>query len=157
MNRADRHHATAEVPEVGYASGAFDLLHVGHIRYLKAAARQCRHLLVGVPADAIVTGSKGLPPVVPQAERLEVIAALACVARAVPVSVPMSDTARFVDFVVDLGINAAFIGAEWADTPRWQRLRPGMESRGISVIFLPHTEHVSSTVLRQRLAASGRD
>lgn len=142
-------------PKVGYASGAFDLLHIGHIRYLQAAAQRCQELVVGIPNDDIVAGSKGQPPVMPQAQRLEVIAALACVARAVPVAVAMSDAAAFVDFVVGLGIDAMFIGAEWADSPRWVRLRPSLERQGISVVFLPRTEGVSTTGIGHRIACRG--
>ncbi|MBI1206568.1 MAG: adenylyltransferase/cytidyltransferase family protein [Azospirillum sp.] len=144
------------LPARGYASGAFDLLHVGHVRYLQAAARGCRELVVGVPADDIVARSKGRPPVVPQSERLEVIAALACVARAVPVAVRMTDTDAFVEFAVALALDAAFIGAEWAETPRWTRLRPRLESRGIGVVFLPRTEGVSTTRIYENLAGRPR-
>lgn len=139
------------VPAIGYASGAFDLLHVGHVRYLRAAAERCRELVVGIPTDDIVARSKGRRPLVPQAERLEVVAALGCVARAVPVAVAMADTAAFVDFVAGLGVEVAFIGAEWADAPRWTRLRPQLASQGIGVVFLPRTAGVSSTDLSRRL------
>ncbi len=139
------------LPAIGYASGAFDLLHVGHVRYLQAAAARCRELVVGIPTDDIVARSKGRPPLVPQAERLEVVAALACVARAVPVAVAMAETEAFVDFAAGLGVEAAFIGAEWAETSRWMRLRPRLESRGIGVVFLPRTEGVSTTDLCERV------
>ena len=62
------------------ANGAFDLFHVGHLRYLEGAAAEGNRLLVAVNSDASVRGLKGPGrPVVPQAERVELVAALRCV------------------------------------------------------------------------------
>jgi rfaE bifunctional protein nucleotidyltransferase chain/domain len=61
-------------------NGCFDLLHVGHVRYLQAARRLGDLLAVGVNSDASVRALKGpARPLVPAAERAEVLAALACV------------------------------------------------------------------------------
>ena len=63
-----------------FANGAFDLLHAGHVRYLEAARAQGDWLIVGVNSDASVSRSKGAGrPIVPDAERAEIVAALACV------------------------------------------------------------------------------
>lgn len=62
------------------ANGAFDLLHVGHVRYLQAAKAEGDALVVAVNSDASVRGAKGPGrPVVPEAERAELVAALGCV------------------------------------------------------------------------------
>jgi rfaE bifunctional protein nucleotidyltransferase chain/domain len=63
---------------VAFANGHFDLLHVGHLRYLQAARRQADLLVVGVNGDASVARLKGPGrPIVPAAERAELLAALA--------------------------------------------------------------------------------
>jgi len=139
---------------IGYASGAFDLFHVGHLRYLKAAAARCRHLVVGVPADALVAGLKGRPTVIPQDQRVEIIAGLRCVSQALSVAVSMDDSARFAAFLADLRVEAAFIGADWAGTPRWVRLALHLAERGIAVEFLPRTPDVSTTELRARIGGN---
>jgi rfaE bifunctional protein nucleotidyltransferase chain/domain len=65
---------------VALANGLFDLLHVGHLRYLEAAAREADVLVVAVNADASARALKGPGrPVVPASERAELIAGLACV------------------------------------------------------------------------------
>ncbi len=65
---------------VALANGAFDLLHVGHLRYLQAAAQLADLLVVAVNSDDSVRRAKGAKrPVVPAAERMELVAALACV------------------------------------------------------------------------------
>ncbi len=84
---AAREAARAAGHTVAVANGAFDLLHVGHLRYLqgaKALAGEGGLLFVGVNSDQSVRLSKGPSrPVVPEAERLELVAALACVDYAV--------------------------------------------------------------------------
>jgi rfaE bifunctional protein nucleotidyltransferase chain/domain len=63
-----------------FANGAFDLLHVGHVRYLEAARREGDFLLVAVNSDASVRGLKGPGrPIVPESERAEIVGALRCV------------------------------------------------------------------------------
>ncbi len=65
---------------VVFANGAFDLLHAGHVRYLEAARREGDWLVVAVNSDASVARAKGEGrPVVPAAERAEIVAALGCV------------------------------------------------------------------------------
>ena len=65
---------------VVFANGAFDLLHVGHVRYLEAARREGDWLAVGVNSDASVARAKGPSrPILPEADRAEIVAALACV------------------------------------------------------------------------------
>jgi rfaE bifunctional protein nucleotidyltransferase chain/domain len=62
------------------ANGAFDLLHVGHVRYLEAARREGDWLAVAVNSDRSVARAKGAGrPVLPETERAEIVAALACV------------------------------------------------------------------------------
>jgi rfaE bifunctional protein nucleotidyltransferase chain/domain len=63
-----------------FANGAFDLLHAGHVRYLEAAKAEGDWLVVGVNSDQSVRSSKGPSrPIVPESERAEIVAALACV------------------------------------------------------------------------------
>lgn len=65
---------------VALANGVFDLLHVGHVRYLQAAREMADILVVAVNSDASTRAYKGPDrPMVPQAERAEMVAALACV------------------------------------------------------------------------------
>jgi D-glycero-beta-D-manno-heptose 1-phosphate adenylyltransferase len=62
------------------ANGIFDLLHVGHVRYLEDARRHGDALLVAVNSDASARALKGEGrPIVPEAERMELVAALRCV------------------------------------------------------------------------------
>jgi len=65
---------------IGFTNGCFDILHLGHIRYLQEARSACDILVVGVNSDASVKRLKGPSrPVSPEQARLEVLAALECV------------------------------------------------------------------------------
>ncbi|MCC7124460.1 MAG: adenylyltransferase/cytidyltransferase family protein [Acidobacteria bacterium] len=104
---ADRvREARARGVRFAFANGAFDLLHVGHIRYLEAAAREADALIVAVNDDESVRASKGPHrPVMPAADRAELIAAL-----------------RAVDFVV--------IFNEPTVTPLLELLHPDVHCKG---------------------------
>ena len=63
---------------LAFANGHFDLLHVGHLRYLQAAKEQADFLVVAINDDDSVARLKGAGrPLVPAAERAELVAALA--------------------------------------------------------------------------------
>lgn len=65
---------------VAFANGGFDLLHVGHVRYLEAAKREADLLVVAVNSDSSVRAAKGEGrPVLPESARAELVAALRCV------------------------------------------------------------------------------
>jgi rfaE bifunctional protein nucleotidyltransferase chain/domain len=62
---------------VAFANGCFDLLHVGHVRYLQAAAREADRLVVAINDDQSVAALKGANrPLLPAADRAELVAAL---------------------------------------------------------------------------------
>jgi rfaE bifunctional protein nucleotidyltransferase chain/domain len=62
---------------VAFANGCFDLLHVGHVRYLQASAAEADRLIVAVNDDRSVAGLKGEGrPILPASERAELVAAL---------------------------------------------------------------------------------
>ncbi len=66
--------------KIAFANGCFELLHVGHIRYLEGAKAQGDTLVVGVNSDRSVAELKGPGrPLLPEAARAELVAALACV------------------------------------------------------------------------------
>jgi rfaE bifunctional protein nucleotidyltransferase chain/domain len=72
--------ARAQGKTVALANGVFDLLHVGHVRYLQGAKALADLLVVAVNSDASTRALKGEGrPVIPEAERAELVAALSCV------------------------------------------------------------------------------
>ena len=75
--------------EIALANGCFDVLHVGHVRYLATAAEEADRLVVAINTDESVTALKGpRRPVMPAVERAEILAALAVVDYVVVFSTP---------------------------------------------------------------------
>jgi len=73
-------HARRAGRSIAFANGCFDLLHVGHVRYLEAAAQEADLLVVGVNDDETVRELKGAGrPILSAPDRAELIAALRCV------------------------------------------------------------------------------
>jgi rfaE bifunctional protein nucleotidyltransferase chain/domain len=91
-------------------NGVFDLLHVGHLRSLQAARAQGDCLIVGINADATVRQAKGpTRPIVPAAERAELVAGLACVDAAV-----IFDEPTAVELIVALQPDVYVKGGDYA-------------------------------------------
>lgn len=133
---------------VGYAAGAFDLFHVGHLNILKHAKSQCDYLIAGVVSDEMLMQTKGIRAVIPLAERLEIVRHISYVDEARPEAVPDKlDTWREVQFDV------FFKGDDWRGTPKGLRLEREFAAVGVDVVYFPYTMHTSSTRLRRALDA----
>jgi glycerol-3-phosphate cytidylyltransferase len=133
---------------VGYAPGAYDLFHVGHLNILRHAAAHCDRLVAGVVSDEMLLQSKGRLPVVPLAERLEIVGSLRFVDAVHAETVPDKlDTWREVRFDV------LFKGDDWRGTPKGEKLERDFAAVGVEVRYFPYTMHTSSTALRRALAA----
>ena len=105
---------------VAFANGCFDLLHVGHVRYLQAAAAEADRLVVAINDDRSVSGLKGPGrPILTEADRAEIVAAV-----------------RGVDYVV--------IFSEPTVTPLLLALRPDVHCKGTdyTVDTVPERETV---------------
>ncbi|CAN5139384.1 adenylyltransferase/cytidyltransferase family protein [soil metagenome] len=132
--------------KIGYAAGAFDLFHVGHLNILKHAKSQCDYLIAGVVSDEMLQLTKGITPVVPLAERLEIVSHISYVDEARAEVVPDKiDTWRDVQFDV------FFKGDDWRGTPKGLKLEREFAAVGVEVIYFPYTAHTSSTKLRRAL------
>lgn len=135
-------------PLIGYAAGAFDLFHVGHLNILKRAKTQCDFLIAGVVSDEMLERSKGMRPVIPLAERLEIVGSLSCVDRAFAETLPSKlDTWR------ELRFDIFFKGDDWRGTRKGVELEREFAAVGVEVVYFPYTIDTSSTLLRQALAA----
>lgn len=137
---------------VGYAAGVYDLFHVGHLNILRRSRGLCDSLIAGVTTDAAVLETKGSPPVVPYVERVEIVKAIRYVDAVIPDG---SVDKRYAYETMPFDI--IFKGDDWKGTEKGDQLEKHMAVLGVEVVFLPYTEHTSSTMLRDvltRLAKS---
>jgi len=132
---------------VGYAPGAYDLFHVGHLNILKHAKRRCDYLIAGVVADDMLELTKGRRPIVPLAERMEIVRHISYVDEVVAEVVPDK-----VETWRSVGFDVIFKGDDWRGTPKGDRLERDFAAVGVEVIYFPYTMHTSSTALRRALA-----
>lgn len=133
-------------PIVGYAPGAYDLFHVGHLNVLRNARQHCDVLIAGVVSDEMLELTKGRRPVVPLAERMEIVRHISFVDQVVAEVVPEKlETWRSVRFDV------IFKGDDWRGTPKGDKLESDFASVGVRVHYFPYTVHTSSTLLRRAL------
>ncbi len=136
---------------IGYAGGAFDLFHVGHLNILRHAKANCDFLIAGVVTDEMLELTKGVPPVVPFAERLEIVRHISFVDEVHAETVPDKlDTWR------EVGFNLYFKGDDWRGTERGRRLEARFAEVGVEVVYFPYTVHTSSTALRLALQSLNR-
>jgi len=134
---------------VGYASGVFDMFHVGHLNILRRAAERCDRLVVGVGTDEYVEQLKGRMPVVPFAERLEIVAALRMVDEVI--ADHSEDKTRAWH---ERPFDVIFKGDDWKGTAKGARLEAAMEPLDVSVVYFPYTLHTSSTILRAHITGA---
>ncbi|WP_205687503.1 adenylyltransferase/cytidyltransferase family protein [Cellulomonas endophytica] len=134
-------------PVVGYAPGAYDLFHVGHLNILKHAKQHCDVLIAGVVSDEMLELARGRRPVVPLAERLEIVSHISFVDRVHAETVPDK-----LDTWAELRFDRFFKGDDWRGTPKGAALERRFAEVGVEVVYFPYTMHTSSTALRRALA-----
>ena len=123
--------ARARGKRVVFTNGVFDLLHPGHVRYLKAARALGDVLVVGVNSDRSVRANKGPSrPIMPERERAEVLEALAVVDAAV-----IFDEETPQAIIDRLKPDVLVKGADWAADAIVGR--ETVEARGGKVVRVP--------------------
>ena len=132
--------------KIGYTTGVFDMFHIGHLNILKRAKEQCEHLIVGVTTDELCFRNKSKYPIICQEERVAIVEAI----RYVDEVVFQSDMDKFAA-VCRCNADAVFVGSDWQGTPAWNRYEKEFAGVGCTVVYLSHTDGISSTALRERL------
>ncbi|MFF6976955.1 adenylyltransferase/cytidyltransferase family protein [Streptomyces sp. NPDC008343] len=131
---------------LGYAPGVFDLFHVGHLNVLRRARGHCDRLVAGVCSDDLVVRLKGRPPVVPLAERLQIVRSVRYVDETFVATVDDK-----LEIWKEVGFDVIFKGDDWLGTDVWTTLETEFARVGVEVVYFPYTEHTSSTLLRDAL------
>ena len=132
---------------VGYVPGAWDMFHIGHLNILLRARERCDRLIVGVVTDEALAVAKGRLPIVPLAERAEVMSQLDLVDEVVT-----DFSSNKLEVWRRLRFDVLFKGDDWRGTAKGDKLEADMASVGVEVCYFPYTTHTSSTLLRAMLA-----
>ena len=134
------------VTRIGYAAGAFDLFHVGHLNMLRQAKEHCDFLVAGAVSDDLCLKSKGRLPVVPLNERMEILRHIDLVDLVVSETSPDR-----LEVWRQVGFNVFFKGDDWQGTEKGLAIERSFASVGVEVVYFPYTVHTSSTILRKAL------
>jgi rfaE bifunctional protein nucleotidyltransferase chain/domain len=128
-----------------FTNGVFDLLHIGHLRYLQQARALGDALIVGINSDRSVRAIKGFDrPITPQDERAEIVGALACVD-----AVVVFDEDAPHELIAALEPDVLVKGADWAADAIVGRAV--VEARGGRVVRMPIEAGYSTSALLERI------
>ncbi len=124
---------------VVYTSGTFDMLHTNHLKMLRYARALGDILIVGVNTDELVASYKSTP-IIPFEERMELLKALKWPDIVVP-----QKSLDHADKVKKLKFDIFVVGDDWAGKYDY------LEKLGVSVVYFPYGDGVSSSALKKRI------
>lgn len=141
----------AKGKRIVFTNGCFDLMHIGHTRYLQAAKTLGDILVVGVNSDASVRTLDKAPgrPIVPEAQRAEILAALGCVDFVI-----IFDESDPLQLITAVQPDVLVKGGDWVI----DRIvgREIVEARGGMVKTIPLVPGLSTTGLLQRIRSTAK-
>ena len=132
--------------KLGYTTGVFDMFHIGHLNILRRAKEQCEKLVVGVTTDELCFLRKHKYPIINENDRMAIVEAI----RYVDSVVPQSDMEK-IRPVKALGADVVFVGSYWKGTDAWNRYEKEFAEVGCAVVYLSHTDGISSSILRKKI------
>jgi len=132
--------------KIGYTTGVFDMFHIGHLNLLKQAKERCDYLIVGVSTDENVMSYKHRMPIIPYEQRVAIVEAIKYVDKVVP----QNNMDKFEAWK-NLHFDALFHGDDWKNSNMYNELTNKFSKVGVDVVFLKHTEGISSTQIRARI------
>lgn len=132
---------------IGYTTGVYDMFHIGHLNILRRAKEQCEYLIVGISTDELVEQYKNKRPIIPFEQRIEIVKAIRYVDEVIP-QVSMDKMAVWKE----CHFNAIFHGDEWKNSELYESYIKEFAKFDVDIVFLPHTDGISSSELRQKLS-----
>lgn len=131
--------------KIGYTTGVFDMFHIGHLNILKRAKEQCEYLIVGVSTDEVVQQYKNKTPVICFEERCAIVEAIKYVDKVVP-----QTSMNKMDAYKELKFDVLFHGSDWKGSNMYDKIIQEFSEIGVDVVFLPHTDGISSTIISEK-------
>jgi len=133
-----------------YTGGTFDLLHAGHINFL----RRCSELgtvTVALNTDEFIDEYKGKPPVMSYAEREAVLLGCKYVSAVIP-NFGGTDSRPSIELVQP---DLVVIGSDWARKDYYTQMafdQNWLDERGIGLVYIPYSANISTTAIKERIA-----
>ena len=108
------------------------------------------YLVVGVSTDELVQKVKNKTPIIPFADRCEIVGAIKYVDKVVP-QFDKNKMAAWEKY----HFNKMFVGSDWKGTEAWNRFEEEFKPLGVEIVYLDHTDGISSTILREIINGKG--
>lgn len=122
----------------------YDLFHTGHVNLLKHAKEQCDWLILGINSDEEIYKYKHRYPIINEEDRRIVTAACRYVDEC-----HIIETRDRTELYNLYHFNKLFVGSDWKNTDAWKQIEQDMNKLGVQVIYLPHTDGISTTDIRK--------
>lgn len=132
--------------KVGYTTGVYDMFHIGHLNILLRAKEMCDFLIVGVTTDELCLLRKNKKPIIPFSDRLRIIESIKYVDKAIP-----QTNMNKVEIIKKYDVDVVFVGSDWQGTQEWAEYEKQFKEYGCDVVYLSHTDGISSTILRKKI------
>lgn len=129
---------------IGYTTGVYDMFHIGHLNVIRGAKSQCDYLIVGVSTDELVMKTKHKIPVIPFEERVAIVSSIKYVDEVVT-QPDKNKMAAWEKYHFD----KMFVGSDWKGTTQWENYEEQFKKVGVEIVYLPHTDGISSTQLTE--------
>ena len=136
-----------------YTGGTFDLYHAGHSRFLARCA-QLGQVTVSLNTDQFILDYKGKPPVISFADRAEVLLSTRHVSQVIANTGGPDSTIAIESVMPDI----IAIGTDWARRDYYKQMgfdQDWLDDRGIALIYIPYTQGISSTAVKERILFRG--
>lgn len=130
----------------GYTAGVYDMFHIGHLNVIKNAKALCDYLIVAVSTDEVVEISKHKKTIISFEDRMKIVEAIRYVDKVVPQT--SYDIDAKIVAALENEIDVMFVGDDWKGTDKWNKIEEKLNAHGIELVYLPHTDGISSSMLR---------
>ena len=133
-----------------YTGGTFDLFHAGHVKFLRRCSEIADEVVVSLNTDEFIQAYKKKAPVMTYEERFVTLAGCRYVDRVMP-NIGGADSKVAIDRVRP---DIVAIGSDWARKDYYKQMQfdqDWLDERNISLIYIPYTDGISSTDIKNRL------
>lgn len=132
-----------------YTGGTFDLIHSGHVNFLRRCA-EIGNVTIALNTDEFIAEYKGKPPIMSYDERFAVLSEFYSVKNIFPNEGGADSTPTILRANPDI----IAIGSDWARKDYYKQMgftQDWLDERGISLMYIPYTQGISTTELKRRI------
>lgn len=132
-----------------YTGGTFDLIHSGHVNFLRRCA-EIGDVIVALNTDEFIAEYKGKPPIMSYQERAQVLREFKCVKHVIKNSGGL-DSKPTIESIMP---NVIAIGSDWARKDYYKQMgfdQDWLDKQDISLLYIPYTKGISTTELKRRI------